>query len=194
MTFYVPLVAAAAALVFASVGTAAAAAQLNFEQTLQGVKFTATSPNNASLNTLTLVATVGDVTLLKEAVEIDGTINAATGIELADLDANGFPEIYIYANSAGSGSYGSVTAYASNRNKSMTPVYLQPLEQDEVLAKGYMGHDEFTVGEGALLRRFPIYLDGDTNATPTGGLRQVQYRLEAGEATWTLTPYEAHDY
>ena len=46
--------------------------------------------------------------------EADGTI---TGMEIDDMDANGFPEIYVYVTSAGSGSYGSLIAYASNRIK-----------------------------------------------------------------------------
>ena len=49
-----------------------------------------------------------------------------------------------------------------------------------------MGHDQFAIGEAALLRRFPIYRNGDTNAAPTGGVRQLQYKLKAGEAGWVL--------
>jgi hypothetical protein len=50
-----------------------------------------------------------------------------------------------------------------------------------------MGHDEFAVVERTLARRFPVYRDGDTNARPTGGMRQLQYRLMPGEAGWRLT-------
>ena len=49
-----------------------------------------------------------------------------------------------------------------------------------------MGHDEFAVGEGTLVGRFPVYREGDKNAEPTGGTRQLQYKLEAGEAGWAL--------
>jgi hypothetical protein len=55
-----------------------------------------------------------------------------------------------------------------------------------VAAKGYGGHDEYSVLEGVLSRRFPIYRDKDTNAKPTGGMRQVQYRLVPSEAGWIL--------
>ena len=51
---------------------------------------------------------------------------------------------------------------------------------------GYVGHDEFTVVENRLVRRFPIYTDGDTNAAASGGTRQLQYRLVPGEAGWLL--------
>ena len=46
-----------------------------------------------------------------------------------------------------------------------------------------MGHDEFTIIESSLARRFPIYRDGDTNSNPTGGMRQIQYKLVDGEAS-----------
>jgi len=36
------------------------------------------------------------------------------------------------------------------------------------------------------MRRFPIYLEDDTNAAPTGVTRQIQYKLEPGEAGWIL--------
>ncbi len=123
--------------------------------------------------------------------ELDGT---AHGAELADLDANGWPEIYVYVSSAGSGSYGSLAAYAVNNGKSMTPVYLPPLDQTPEVLVGYMGHDEFAVVENRLVRRFPLYKAGDTNSAPTGGTRQLQYRLEAGEAGWVLVVDKVVDY
>lgn len=152
--------------------------------TMNGISFHVTCPNEGSLNPLTIVPsglTIDNSIIKKE--EIDGSV---TGAEVADLNGDGFPEIYIYINSAGSGSYGSLTAYGSNKNKSLSEIYLPPLEDDAKNSKGYMGHDEFTVMEGNLARRFPIYQEGDTNSNPTGGMRQLQYKLVPGEAGWTL--------
>jgi hypothetical protein len=42
--------------------------------------------------------------------------------------------------------------------------------------------------ERCLARRFPIYRPGDSNSKPTGGLRQICYRLRAGAAGWILRP------
>ena len=100
----------------------------------------------------------------------------------------------VYVTSAGSGSYGSLIAYASNRNRSISSIYLPPLEDDPEAATGYMGHDRFVVGEGALVRNFPVYREGDTNSAPTGGTRQIQYHLQAGEAGWRLVPYKVFDF
>ena len=60
------------------------------------------------------------------------------------------------------------------------------MTQNKAASKGYLGHDEFTVGEGVLLQRFPFYHNADTNARPTGGTRQLRYKLVAGEAGWVL--------
>ena len=150
---------------------------------LQGLSFHVEATNEGSLNQLTITSTglSGNNPVIKQ--EIDGSV---TGVEVADLDANGFPEIYVYVNSAGSGGYGSVVAYASNKNKSLTPIYMPELSDDKKLSEGYMGHDEFTVIESSLGRRFPVYKKDDSNAKPTGGMRQLTYKLVAGEAGWIL--------
>jgi hypothetical protein len=49
-----------------------------------------------------------------------------------------------------------------------------------------MGHDEFAVVEGIVAQRFPIYNQGDSNAKPTGKMRQLQYKLKQGEAGWVM--------
>ena len=114
---------------------------------------------------------------------IEGTV---TGAEVADLNVDGSPEIYVYVTSAGSGSYGSLVAYSANRRKSLSEIYLPSVTQDKMASKGYQGHDEFAVLEGVLGHRFPVYRDTDTNARPTGGTRQLQYKLVPGEAGWIL--------
>lgn len=128
-------------------------------------------------------ANMSEGSLGQMQAEAEGTI---TNVEIEDLNADGYPEIYVYVTSAGSGSYGSLIAYASNRNKSLSEIYLPSIEDNPEISQGYMGHDEFVVGEGTFVRRFPVYLDGDNNAEPTGGTRQIQYKLETGETGWVL--------
>jgi hypothetical protein len=112
---------------------------------------------------------------------LDGTV---TGAEVADLNADGSPELYVYVSSAGSGSFGSVVAFGANSRKSLSEIYLPPINPEA--AQGYMGHDQFAVVESNLVRRFPVYKPGDSNARPTGGVRQLQYKLTKGEASWML--------
>jgi len=155
------------------------------------VGFRLHSEGAGSLSTLTIAPVGLAVDNSPQEIELDGTAYLA---ELADLDANGWPEVYVYVRSAGSGSHGSLAAYAVNNGKSATPIYLPPLEQEPGAAEGYMGHDEFRVVESRLVRRFPVYAEGDTNASPSGGTRQLQYRLEAGEAGWVLVVDKVVEY
>jgi hypothetical protein len=156
-----------------------------FDKTLelQGIRFHVKSANVGSTNTLHIVPSGLEIDNSPIVKTIDGTVS---GAEVADLNADGAPEIYVYVTSAGSGSYGSLAAYAANRRKSLSEICLPPLTDDKAASKGYMGHDEFAVLEGVLGRRFPIYRASDSNAQPTGGMRQIQYRLVPGEASWQL--------
>ncbi len=157
----------------------------NFDQvfTLQGISFHVTCPNSGSINQLTIKPSglIIDNTIIEQ--EIEGTV---TGAEIADIDSNGSPEIYVYVTSAGSGSYGELVAYSSNNNKSISTIYLAPLADDSMNSQGYMGHDEFSIAGSRLRRKFPIYKQNDTNANPSGGIRQLHYKLFAGEAGWQL--------
>lgn len=156
-----------------------------FDKTMmvQGVKFRVVCANNSSVNRLEIIPTGLKIDNRPISREIDGTV---TGAEVADLNGDGSPEVYVFVTSAGSGSYGSLVAYSANRRKSLSEIALPPITDHPTAAKGYMGHDEFAVVRNTLTRRFPIYKAGDTNAVATGGTRQLQYKLVAGEATWLL--------
>jgi hypothetical protein len=163
----------------------APAPQVPFEKTLtlQGVSFRVTCPNNSPANILGIVPSGLEIDNSPISREIDGQV---AGAEIADLNADGSPEIYVYVTSAGSGSYGSLVAYSANRRKSLSEIDLPAVVSNGSTWRGYMGHDEFAVGENVLARRFPVYRPGDTNAKPTGGVRQLQYKLVPGEAGWLL--------
>lgn len=158
---------------------------VRFDRTLelQGIRFHVTSANDGSVNTLYIVPAGLSIDNSPIVRTIDGTV---TGAEVADLNVDGSPEIYVYVTSAGSGSYGSLVAYSANRRKSLSAIYLPPLTDNKAASKGYMGHDEFAVVESILARRFPVYRDTDTNAKSSGGMRQIQYKLVRGEAGWML--------
>ena len=77
-------------------------------------------------------------------------------------------------------------AYAVNRGNSLSEITLSELMDDPVASQGYQGHDQFCIVENTLARRFPVFKEGDNNATPSGGMRQLHYRLTPGEAGWLL--------
>lgn len=116
-----------------------------------------------------------------------------TGAEVADLNADGSPEVYVYLRSNDASAKGALIAYSANRRKSISQIYLSPIEYDEVLSAGYRGHDEFAVVETSLVQRFPVYQEGDTDQ-PSGGMRQVQYKLVPGEAGWLLKVKRVTEY
>ena len=169
------------------------AAPSRFQRTLalQGVSFTVTCDNDSSFNQLSIVPAGLSIDNQAITQSVDGQV---VGAEVADLDANGSPELYVYVRSVGSGSYGSLAAYAANNRKSLSAIVLPAVVENQTLAKGYMGHDEFAVVENRLVQRFPIYLDSDTNARPTGGTRQIQYKLVPGEAGWLLAVDRVDEY
>ena len=157
----------------------------SFQKTLSllGLSFDIKTTGEGSLRQLTIIPQ--GLSGVNEVVnkEIDGMVVRA---EVADLNKDGFAEVYVYVASAGSGSYGSLVAYSSNQNKSMTSIYLPELSDDKKASQGYMGHDQFSIVESSLGRRFPVYNKNDSNANPTGGTRQLSYKLVPAEASWQL--------
>jgi hypothetical protein len=107
-------------------------------------------------------------------------------IFMADLDGNGFDEIYIITTSTGSASYGNVMGFASNYDKSLSMINFPEIHEGDENFSGFMGHDIFTIENQKLVRTFPIYNEGDTNQNPTGGTRKLIYGLYPGEAMWQL--------
>jgi hypothetical protein len=152
-----------------------------FDQALEGGGFSVhiTSPNIPGKNTITLLPTALKSMNSPLAIEVEELIVRAF---LEDADGDNSPELFLILTNPGSGSYGKVLAFSTNGKKALTPIVID--EPAPKHLEGYMGHDEFTVMENTLVRRFPIYKKGDTNASPTGGWRQFQYKLKPGEAAW----------
>ncbi len=123
--------------------------------------------------------------------QIEGTVVNA---EVGDLNIDGFPELMIYLQSDGSGSYGSVIGYSVNNGKSMSAINFPNVAENAEANEGYMGHDEFAIVESTFNQRFPIYKPGDSNAKPTGGMRQIQYKLIDGEAMRQLVVDKIVEY
>jgi hypothetical protein len=107
-------------------------------------------------------------------------------IMISDLDENGFDEIYIVTTSAGSGSYGSVLGFASNKDKSLSIINFPDFERDDPLFEGYLGHDTFSIEERKLVRIFPVYTKNIIHQKEAYGKRKLIYGLHPGEAMWQL--------
>ncbi|MNU86360.1 hypothetical protein D3C71_761180 [compost metagenome] len=90
---------------------------------------------------------------------------------IADLDADGFPEVYVYVRE-GKDQHIRLIAYNLNKGKSLSAIHLQENSTEKVAP--FKGGDEFRLVKGILFRRYPI-----ENSQKT---QQIQYKLEMGEA------------
>jgi len=159
---------------------------------LQGVGFNISAIEREGKNILTVFTFGLEEIDFNESFEITG--EQIIDAEVEDLNSDGSPELFVYTQSAGSGSYGNVYAFSVNNKKSMSQIYFQPTAENEKINQGYLGHDEFSVVENSLVQRFPIYLEDDVNANPTGGTRQVSYKLIEGEAMRKLEVATVSNY
>lgn len=164
-------------------GAAAVAAPFRSNLSLQGYSFTVGATGEGSIQQLSVKARRGSTALPVIQDTLEGRV---VGADVADLNSDGLPDLFVYVQSAGSGSYGSVKAWTTTRTGGLLPIHVQDMPAKDM--KGFMGHDQFAVVETNLVRRFPIYRPGDSNANPTGGTRQVNYKLVPGEAMWQLKP------
>jgi len=171
--------------IFALFLTCSYAEDLSYNKTLSldGITFYVSTTGEGSLRQLSIVPSGLEVDNSTIKEEIDGEV---TDVKVADINGDGFPEIYIFTTSAGSGSYGDVIAYSTNHKKSLSRIYFPEINPESKEEKGYMGHDNFNIVDNVLVRRFPIYKENDSNAKPTGGTRELEYRLKKGKDSWQL--------
>ena len=170
-------------LLLGSLSSTALAATPATPLSLQGVSFQVETTGEGSVQQLVVKASEKGHAYPVVKEELLGSL---TGREVEDLNSDGRPELLLFVTSAGSGSYGSVMAWSASKGHTLLPITMPDLSSK--LAQGYMGHDQFAVVETTLMRRFPIYRPGDTNAKPTGGTRQISYKLVAGEAGFLFKP------
>ena len=159
--------------------------------TLQNITFDIINTGEGSISELTIQPKGLEIDNQKITIELDGQVVNA---EIEDLNLDGFPEVLLYTISAGSGSYGNVIGYSVNNGKSISQIYFPDLFDNKEASSGYMGHDEFAIIETTLVRRFPVYKDRDTNNNPTGGFRQIGYKLKDGEASRVFEIGKVFDY
>ena len=99
--------------------------------------------------------------------QIDRKIYAA---EIADLDANDVPEIYIFGKSNDEDEYGDVFSFTVDDSKGLMEIFVPTL--DPYISKGYMGHDKFSVSEKYLNREFMVSRD-----VKQSGIQKVKYEI-----------------
>ncbi len=158
-------------------------AESGFARKLVGDGFSleVVSPNAAESNTLTIRSSGLEADNAPVERPVAGVVTHA---ELKDLDGDGAPELLVWLSRPGPPNFGDLVAFSTNRKKSLSEIFIDPPGKSDLA--GYRGHDEFDVVENTFVRRFPVYLYGDSDANPSGGMRQFQYKLQKGEAGWLL--------
>ncbi len=141
---------------------------------------TESHPKGASLSDVK-VQFQGDSTGALTFTDVDPISSAVT----ADLDKNGFDELYLVSTSVGTGTYGNILGVSSNKDKSISYVFVPEMDENDKkpgkLFDGYEGHDRYTIENGTLIRRFPI--KGDTT-----NMKAVPYMVVMGEGGLILSP------
>ena len=152
-------------------------------ETLQDITFQITSPNINQENTITITPSGLEIDNSPISVNATGIV---TGSEVGDINNDGSPEIYIYTTQPNANNRGELIAFSTNKKKSISAIFLPPFKNNDENLKGYRGEDEFALVENTIVRRFPIYPEDKTKTEHTGKMRQFQYKLVAGEASWIL--------
>ncbi len=177
-----------AVAVLATAGSAASGYKETL--TLQGITFDVSETASGSATKVTIkpsgLATVNDPV----THDIDGRVVRA---EVADIDANGSPEIYVFTVSRVDQA-GGVVAYSTNNKKSMSEIYVPPISDDPKNSAGYAGRDESAIVENSYVTRFKLYSGSGPEARPTGKMRQLQYKLRPGEAGWKMVLDKVVEY
>lgn len=168
--------------------SAALAAPFKHTLSLHGVTFVVGAVGDGSTQLLQVQAHRGLKAYPMVKEELSGRV---IGAEVEDLNSDGRPELVVMVESAGSGSYGSVQAWSAGPRK-LEPIPLMG-ELTGPEAKGYLGHDSFNVVETSVVRQFPIYRTGDSNARASGGTRQIVYKMVSGPGGWSLQPVRSTD-
>ena len=170
--------------------TAAAADDFKDKLSLHGITFAVTSTQDGANTKLTI--TPSGLKVVNEPVthDINGRVVRA---EVADIDANGDPEIYVFTVSNGD-QVGGVIAYSTNNKKSMSQIYVPAIADDAKNNVGYVGGDESAIVENTLVTRFKLYSGYGSEYRPTGKWRQLQYKLRPGEAGWKLVLDKVVEY
>lgn len=165
---------------------AAPPAAFEQKQDLAGIAFHIRSPNTLEGNSVTITPSGLSAVNRAETVEAKGMV---TGADIGDADADGSPEVYVYVRGTGQDAPGALVAFSANNKKSMSQITVPELSANE--AKGYRGGDQFMLVENTIARRFPLYA---ADGKPTGKMRQIQYKLKKGEASWVLKADRAVEF
>jgi len=101
--------------------------------------------------------------------------------QIDDLNRDSYPDLILFIYTDSSATTETVYGFISDGNKEIVPCFVPDVAMNSKINTGYKGHDQFSLMEGTILQRFPIYKPGDDKDKPTGGNRLIFYQLAKGE-------------
>lgn len=155
-----------------------------FEETLREgqISFTVSSPNVPERNTLVIYSQGLESRNDTFQIEVNGFVHNA---QLADINADGFPEVYVFTQQKEEKEKGDVYIFTSYRNRSYGQAFLQQLPEANTLMPQQTSVDHFALEEGQLIRKVAAGTEGQDAATAT---KEIVYELKSGEASYQLVP------
>jgi hypothetical protein len=103
-------------------------------------------------------------------------------VQVDDLNNDGIADLILFIYNDSAAKHGTVLVLMSDGNKSILPCALPDPALEGKINTGYKGGDQFSMMEGTVLEKFPVFKAGDKDSLPTGGNRVVQYRVGRNES------------
>jgi len=115
-------------------------------------------------------------TILFEEIELIDTVM------IADINSDGYEELYIFTKGFSPGDYDHVFGVTSDEDKTYKEINFKDLKPSDVIEggvfNGYQGQDVYTIEYNAIKRTFPVYNAGDFYNNPSQGYRTLYYTIE----------------
>lgn len=146
---------------------------------------TETHPIKENLSTVT----ISSASLQLETPIVLKDINPIEKVIVADLNKDGYDEIYITTRSVDTNSFSELFGFASNQDKGLTQINLHINRKESEkggIFDGCLGHEIYTFEKEAIVLEFPIYNEKNGNSKPTGATRVITYTLNSDKSGYNL--------
>jgi hypothetical protein len=120
-----------------------------------------------------------DTILFEEIENIDTII-------IADIDNDGYEEMYIFTKGFSPGAYDYVFGVTSDEDKSYKEINFADIKPSDAIEggvfDGYQGQDVYALENNTIKRTFPVYNAGDFYNSPSRGYRTLYYTIEKNDS------------
>jgi hypothetical protein len=154
--------------------------------TYKDFEIAVSSDNEAANNTFKITSTGFKNSNLDEETPAAGKV---TDVLIDDIDGDDAPEVFVITRPA-AGGLATIYGYSANKDLSMSGVSIPSFKDDPKAGADMTSGDEYALVENNFIVRFPLY----ENGTKTAKTRQLQYKLQPGEAQKKLVFDRVADY